>query len=174
MASSSGSSHNRGSFWSAGRNVDSSSPIPYRERPLDYTPAVMCKCGAKAAMFTSWSDLHPGMRYLKCARARVVGCDFWLWVDPPHSQFVKQLLLDLRDAVRSLRQEKGALQCQLQDAERSNVALQGAFADAERSNAALQGALADARRENATIQAAYVEARRENADVDGRRDVQSL
>jgi len=87
---------------------------------------------------------------------------------------VKQLLLDLRDAVRSLRQEKGALQCQLQDAERSNVALQGAFADAERSNAALQGALADARRENAAIQAAYVEARRENAYVDGRRDVQSL
>jgi len=95
-------------------------------------------------------------------------------VDPPHSPFVKQLLLDLHDAVRSLRQEKGALQCQLQDAERSNVALQGAFADAERSNAALQGALADARRENAAIQAAYVEARRENADVDGRRDVQSL
>ena len=113
------------------------------------------------------------------------GCDFWLWVDPPHSPFVKQLLLDLRDAVRSLRQEKGALQCQLQDAERTNAALQGAFADAERSNAALQDALADARRENAALQAAYAEARRENvarsltvgredADVNVRRDVQSL
>ncbi|KAG2624439.1 hypothetical protein PVAP13_3KG129600 [Panicum virgatum] len=119
----------------------------------------MCKCGAKAARFTSWSDLHSGMRYLKCARARVGGCDFWLWVDPPHSPFVKQLLLDLRDA--------------------------GAFADVERSNAALQDALADARRENASLQAAYAEARRENvarsltvgredADVNARRDVQSL
>ena len=108
-----------------------------------------------------------------------------MWVDPPHSPFVKQLLLDLRDAVRSLRQEKGALQCQLQDAKRTNAALQGAFADAERSNAALQDALADARRENAALQAAYAEARRENvarsftvghedADVNARRDVQSL
>ena len=78
MVSSSGSSHNRGSFLSAGRNVDSSSPIPYRERLLDYTPAVMCKCGAKAARFTSWSDLHPGMRYLKCARARVSNQIGWL------------------------------------------------------------------------------------------------
>jgi len=106
-------------------------------------------------------------------------------VDPPHSPVVKQLLLDLRDAVRSLRQEKAGLQCQLQYAERTNAALQGAFADAERSNAAQQDALADARRENAALQAAYAEARRENvarsltvgredADVNARRDVQSL
>ena len=76
---------------------------------------------------------------------RLEGCDFWLSVDPPHIPFLKQLLLDLRDAVRSLRQENAGLQCQLQDAERRNAALQGALADARRENAALQAAYAEAK-----------------------------
>lgn len=77
-------------------------------------------------------------------------------MDLAPSPFLKQLLLDLRDAVRSLRHEKASLQCQLQDA--------------ERRNADLQGAMADARRENAALQAAYGE----DAVLHDRRDVHSL
>ena len=72
MASSSSSSRSAGEaaeYWR--RNLQSASPIPYREAPLEYTPAVNCKCGVKAAQFISWSDLNPGMRFQKCARARV-------------------------------------------------------------------------------------------------------
>ena len=72
MATSSGSSQSLGTQESRWRNHgDSSSPIPYREGPLEYTPAVLCKCDAKPARFISWSDLNPELRYLKCARARV-------------------------------------------------------------------------------------------------------
>ncbi|XP_066391909.1 uncharacterized protein [Miscanthus floridulus] len=117
MATSSGSRRSLGtqeSRWR--RNGDSYSPIPYREGPLEYTPAVLCKCGAKAARFISWSDLNPGLRYLKCARARDGGCDFYNWVDPPNSSFKKQLLLNLRDAVKYWKHATGIAEQSLEEA----------------------------------------------------------
>lgn len=86
-------------------------------------------------------------------------------MDPPPSPFVKQLLLDLRDAVRSLRHDKASLQCQLQDAERRIADLQCALDDPRREYADLQGAYGDAPSRSMDC---------EDAVVHGRRDVRSL
>ncbi|CAO2198956.1 unnamed protein product [Urochloa humidicola] len=93
--SSTNSSSSHGS-WS-GELGSRKSPIPYRIGPLNYEPAVFCHCRMKAALWISWSDDNPGRRYLKCFRAR-------------------SLLVDLRDAVWSLKQENKDLQVALSDA----------------------------------------------------------
>uniref|UniRef100_A0A0E0ILX9 GRF-type domain-containing protein n=1 Tax=Oryza nivara TaxID=4536 RepID=A0A0E0ILX9_ORYNI len=83
------------------------SPVPYRVSPLEYQPAVMCRCRppAKAARWISWSTDNPGRRYYKCQNARQGGCDFWAWYDGPTSSFIRELWNDLRDRVNSLRRE---------------------------------------------------------------------
>ncbi|CAN6166861.1 unnamed protein product [Urochloa humidicola] len=81
-------------------------PVPYREGPLAYEPAVLCQCRMKAPRWMSWSDDNPGRRYYQCRRARSsMDCGFFLWMDAEHTPFMKNLLLDLRNAVRRLKKE---------------------------------------------------------------------
>uniref|UniRef100_A0A0E0JSH5 Uncharacterized protein n=1 Tax=Oryza punctata TaxID=4537 RepID=A0A0E0JSH5_ORYPU len=77
------------------------SPVPYRVGPLEYQPAVMCRCRppAKAVRWISWSVDNPGR-----------GCDFWVWCDEPTSNFIKELLNDLHDVVTSLRRKNEGLE----------------------------------------------------------------
>ncbi|KAF2922983.1 hypothetical protein DAI22_07g155200 [Oryza sativa Japonica Group] len=93
------------------------SPVPYRVGPLDYQPAVMCRCRcpAKAARWISWSTDNPGRRYYKWLWFQVGGCDFWAWCDDPTSSFISELLNDLRDMVNSLRREKELLHKEVED-----------------------------------------------------------
>ncbi|CAN6346453.1 unnamed protein product [Urochloa humidicola] len=92
------------------------SPIPYRIGPLAYEPPVFCFCGEKAALWISWSDDHPGRRYLKCYRARDGGCSLLRWYDGPCDPFMRTLLVDLRDAVWALKNERAQLRSALADA----------------------------------------------------------
>ncbi|CAO2166142.1 unnamed protein product [Urochloa humidicola] len=101
------------SSWSSSRSTaargrqgeGASSPIPYREGPLEYMPPTMCKCGVKAARWISWSNENPARRYYTCFRRREGGCNFWVWCDPPPSLFLREVLVDLRDVVTSLKKE---------------------------------------------------------------------
>uniref|UniRef100_A0A0E0BAJ1 GRF-type domain-containing protein n=1 Tax=Oryza glumipatula TaxID=40148 RepID=A0A0E0BAJ1_9ORYZ len=107
------SSRSEGSSASSRRT--SASPIPYRVGPFDYHPAVLCRCGTKAAKWISWSVDNPDRRYYKCANARSGGCDFFDWYEGPTSSFIRDLLNDLRAAVFNLRREKDELQIAVED-----------------------------------------------------------
>nr|CAB3498442.1 unnamed protein product [Digitaria exilis] len=72
------------------------SPIPYRKKPLDYEPAVLCHCGMKG-------NTTEG------------GCGFITWYEGPCNPFVASLLVDLRDAVWGLKDVNTALRLQLDD-----------------------------------------------------------
>uniref|UniRef100_A0A0E0DPW1 Zinc finger GRF-type domain-containing protein n=1 Tax=Oryza meridionalis TaxID=40149 RepID=A0A0E0DPW1_9ORYZ len=89
--------------------------VPYREGPLDYEPPMFCDCKVKAGRWISWSVGNPGRRNFTCYNARSGGCKFWEWHDPESDPYWKQLLLDLRNVVRTAREEINGLKAHLQD-----------------------------------------------------------
>ncbi|KAG2601068.1 hypothetical protein PVAP13_5KG567600 [Panicum virgatum] len=101
---------------SSGDGMRRYSPIPYRRGPFDYEPSVLCQCGRKAALWISWSDDNPGRRYLKCYNARSGGCNFMGWFEGPIDEFIRGLLVDLRDTVWGLKRERVELKAALADA----------------------------------------------------------
>uniref|UniRef100_A0A0E0PPS8 GRF-type domain-containing protein n=1 Tax=Oryza rufipogon TaxID=4529 RepID=A0A0E0PPS8_ORYRU len=105
------SSRSEGSSASSRRT--SPSPIPYRVGPLEYQPAVACRCGSKAARWILWSPDNPGRRYFKCADARSGGCDFFAWVDGPTSSFLREVLNDLWDELLAAVQEGRSVESEL-------------------------------------------------------------
>ncbi|XP_037457306.1 uncharacterized protein LOC119328420 [Triticum dicoccoides] len=121
------------------------SPIPYREQPLAYEPSEDCPCHKKAARWISWSNGNPGRRYLTCHRSRVGGCRWWRWIDDPTTPFLRQLLVDLRDAVNNLRRENtqlrgvnADLEMGIEDRSTQNNALRDALRKMKEQNQALE------------------------------------
>uniref|UniRef100_A0A0E0Q7I7 Zinc finger GRF-type domain-containing protein n=1 Tax=Oryza rufipogon TaxID=4529 RepID=A0A0E0Q7I7_ORYRU len=109
-------------------------PVPYREGPLDYELPVFCDCKVKAARWISWSPHNPGRRYFTCYNARICfqgidsftspffvksgGCGFWETIYEATVEakpYMKQLLLDLRNAVWSAREQVNGLEAALWD-----------------------------------------------------------
>ncbi|TVU04599.1 hypothetical protein EJB05_47718, partial [Eragrostis curvula] len=115
------------------------SPIPYRVKPLEYEPPIECKCKKKAAMWISWSDDNPGRRYLKCFKARDGGCDFIGWFEGPHHPFVQTLLIDLRDAVWSLKKQKASLRQAVAELVEKVEGLEDKVDELKEENARLDG-----------------------------------
>ncbi|TVU21865.1 hypothetical protein EJB05_31535, partial [Eragrostis curvula] len=113
------------------------SPIKYRVGPLDYHPAVYCKCQEKAALWISWSNDNPDRRYIKCYRARTGGCGLMEWYDGPHDPFVQTLLIDLRNVVWKLKKEKGNIKRQFNEALEMIEDLEGQVAELKEENARL-------------------------------------
>ncbi|KAL6610066.1 hypothetical protein ACP70R_040035 [Stipagrostis hirtigluma subsp. patula] len=78
--------------------------VRYREDPKEYLEdRVLCWCHKKAYRFISWGK-YPGRRYYSCPELEC-GCDFKEWYDPPFSQYVTNLVGDLRDRVIMLEGE---------------------------------------------------------------------
>ncbi|KAI4982752.1 hypothetical protein ZWY2020_023244 [Hordeum vulgare] len=82
------------------RGVAARSPVPYREEPMEYEPAICCpRCGKKAPRWISWSPANPGRRYYACVEAQH---GFIQWHDGHTTLFLRVLLGDLRDRVWKL------------------------------------------------------------------------
>ncbi|KAK3153492.1 hypothetical protein QOZ80_2BG0174570 [Eleusine coracana subsp. coracana] len=110
MAGSSSSSRTTAKTQSLGEPEEKRHPpIPYRVGPLDYHPPVYYNCQQKGVLWISWSGNNPRRRYLKCYRARVGGGAFMCWYERRHDAFLQTLLMDLCNAVWSLKKEKTAL-----------------------------------------------------------------
>ncbi|CAH9077144.1 unnamed protein product [Cuscuta epithymum] len=77
---------------------------------LNYEPAVYCKCGLKSPLYKS---SEKGGHFYGCQRWKEGGCGFFTWNkvgennEDSESDFqeVKELLLQLREEIRSLGRE---------------------------------------------------------------------
>ncbi|PNT77589.1 hypothetical protein BRADI_1g65433v3 [Brachypodium distachyon] len=103
--SSSGSAASSGRGWGRSTVGERRSPVPYREDPMEYQPVKYCLCGVKAPRWISWSPRNPGRRYHACVDALIGGCGYMEWHDGRTTPFLRQLLLDLCNAVWAARSQ---------------------------------------------------------------------
>ncbi|XP_037449670.1 uncharacterized protein LOC119319286 [Triticum dicoccoides] len=94
------------------RDMDSRSPVAYRESPMAYEPPKLCHCRQprKAPRWISWSRQNPGRRYYACVDAMHGGCGYVEWHDDPLPKFFSDLIGDLRDEVWRLKGQRSVVQ----------------------------------------------------------------
>ncbi|KAI5006523.1 hypothetical protein ZWY2020_033766 [Hordeum vulgare] len=118
MASSSSSAGPRSSSYAEQHGYHPNpSPISYREHKFDYVASEQCACGNKPVRWIAWSNANPGRRYLTRDKSRVGSCKYFSWFDDPTTPFLRQLLVDLCDAVNNLRRENTQLSANNADLE---------------------------------------------------------
>ncbi|KAG6478655.1 hypothetical protein ZIOFF_062099 [Zingiber officinale] len=59
-------------------------------------PHILCYCGLRATLQTSWTESNPGRRFFSCPKYRQRGCDFFLWHDPESSERSKTIINELK------------------------------------------------------------------------------
>ncbi|KQJ84262.1 hypothetical protein BRADI_5g19671v3 [Brachypodium distachyon] len=130
---------------SCSRAPVSSSPIPYREMPLDYSPVVICHCGLKAPCWISWSVLNPGRRYHTCPLRH--GLQVICMSDPPTTTFLRELIGDLRDFCVKWRKENEVLKAEAADVEMQLTKMQKRIAEEENKVLSLEDEVKTMRKE---------------------------
>lgn len=86
--------------------------------PIDGPP---CYCSRRTVLVMSWTDTNPGRRFYKCYLH-----GFFTWADKeePHG-WQKLSLIEARDQIRSLREDKKSLYVEIAELQRQ-LALQAA------------------------------------------------
>ncbi|KQJ87676.1 hypothetical protein BRADI_4g12887v3 [Brachypodium distachyon] len=114
-----------------------SSPIPYREKPMEYSPAVLRDCGMKSPRWISWSLKNPG-RSTTHAPYVSGGCSFFRWHDPAATSFLRDLIGDLRDCCVKSKKENEMLKSELGDVEMQLLQTKQKLDDEEKKVVSLQ------------------------------------
>ena len=64
---------------------------------------IVCACGRRAFVYTSWTDSNPGRRFWGCTNYRGdLNCGFFRWLDPPICARSKQIIPGLLRRLREL------------------------------------------------------------------------
>ncbi|KAG6514370.1 hypothetical protein ZIOFF_024723 [Zingiber officinale] len=75
------------------------------------TPHILCHCGLRATLQTSWTESNPGRHFFSCPKYRVsfcyinTGCGFFLWHDPELSERSKTIINELKIINKKLKLE---------------------------------------------------------------------
>ncbi|KAK3020106.1 hypothetical protein RJ639_003730, partial [Escallonia herrerae] len=65
---------------------------------------VMCLCGKRSKIVTSWTYANPGRRFLSCSDFVVNGgCGYFAWLDPPTCNRSRALIPGLLRNMKKLK-----------------------------------------------------------------------
>ncbi|KAG6514840.1 hypothetical protein ZIOFF_025214 [Zingiber officinale] len=89
--------------------IGSSSASSFTQRRMNDeqcdTPHILCHCGLRATLQTSWTESNPGRRFFSCPKYRQKGCGFFLWHDPELSERSKTIINELKMINKKLKLE---------------------------------------------------------------------
>ncbi|KAL4333259.1 hypothetical protein GQ457_07G003310 [Hibiscus cannabinus] len=69
----------------------------------EYTGEVLCNCGLKCPMWTTWKRKNAGRRFFSCPNFKNSDCKFFRWHDEDMSDRAKFLIYELKKENEELR-----------------------------------------------------------------------